>query len=153
MVGTLAAIPAATCRPVMLAADEYAPQRVRRELAAYAADTDIDPDVIETAKLLASELVTNAYRAYQRAGLSGKCLVSLRREAEELVVLVADRAPGVPVFRTAGKDAESGRGLALVMALSYQSSWVGGSGCKAVWFSLRLNGSQPEPDLSQWGDL
>lgn len=152
MVGTVVAR-AATCQPVTLAADEHAPGRVRRELAAYAADNGIDPDVMETAKLLASELVTNAYRAYERNGLTGKCVVSIHCEADELVVLVADRAPGVPVFRSPGRDAESGRGLALVMGLSHQSSWVGGSGCKAVWFSLRLNGSQPEPNLDQWGDL
>jgi hypothetical protein len=81
--------------------------------------------LIETANLLASELVTNAVTfsadGTPRPGLAGVRKISLSLEflGGELVIEVGDSDPRPPVLNGAGDgDAEGGRGLVLVEALS-----------------------------------
>ncbi len=87
--------------------------------------------VSDTVALLVSEVATNAL-----VHGSGDVRVSVRADADRVRVEVADDSPGWPVTREAGPEAEGGRGLALVEALS--SDWgtrAEGVG-KVVWFEL-----------------
>jgi anti-sigma regulatory factor (Ser/Thr protein kinase) len=81
--------------------------------------------LIETANLLASELVTNAV-AFSAGGSTGPGLAGVKKISlalellgGELIIEVGDSDPGPPVLNGAGDgDAEGGRGLVLVEALS-----------------------------------
>lgn len=85
------------------------------------------PETIETAILLVSELVTNAARAcdpsagrlrYSDLMDVERISLTLRRLPGRIVVEVSDNDPNPPVLTDAGPDAEDGRGLILVQALS-----------------------------------
>lgn len=134
-------------------ADEYAPGRMRKLISAVAEQEHLADTVEATAHLLATELVTNSYRAYATAGMRGGASVFISVADEELCVSIADTAPGVPALFPPSSDRESGRGLALVDSLSREWSWAGRSSHKVVWFSLGLAMPEPEPDLSLWPDL
>ena len=133
-----------------LQADERAPGRLRELIGAVTAQENLTETVEGTAQLLASELVTNSYRAYTAAGMRGGAGIYLSVACGELCVSVADKAPGVPVLFPPSADRESGRGLALVDSMSREWSWTGRSGRKLVWFSLDLVMPEPEPHLSRW---
>jgi anti-sigma regulatory factor (Ser/Thr protein kinase) len=104
-------------------------------------EVPIDPDA---AILLTSELVTNAVR---HAGGPAVTLV-ITCSRGQLRVDVHDASPCMPAVADAPADAESGRGLLLVAALS--AGW----GCyptpagKAVYFTLEF---QPGPAPSANG--
>lgn len=95
-------------------------------------------DVTETAVLLLSELMTNAYRhATVSPGreIRARCLFL---GEDRLRVEVSDANDSLPVPRSAGADDDTGRGLALVAALA--ATWGAeprpyGIG-KTVWFEL-----------------
>lgn len=89
-------------------------------------------DTLDVAKLLTSELVTNAVR-YGGAPLH---LTVASADGGCVRVEVQDSMPGAPRLRDAGPDAEGGRGLRLVEALA--SAWgvvPQGTG-KGVWFEV-----------------
>jgi anti-sigma regulatory factor (Ser/Thr protein kinase) len=86
----------------------------------------------DTAELLVSELVTNSVRfasgpipAQQYSGRvnAGIIWLSVRHFSAGLLIEVFDTNPSPPVFADAGEDAESGRGLLIVDALSRHWSW------------------------------
>ncbi|MFB6957178.1 ATP-binding protein [Streptomyces sp. NPDC056309] len=96
-------------------------------------------EVTETAVLLLSELMTNAYRHAKAPGreIRARCVLS---EEGRLRISVTDANDTLPAPREAAPEEESGRGLALVETLA--SEWgaeprPGGIG-KAVWFELEL---------------
>lgn len=98
---------------------------------AVAACDGCPEEVRETVALLVSEVATNAL-----VHGSGDVEVSVRRRDGLLRVEVADGSTDAPVPRAADAEAEGGRGLALVDALS--SGWgteLTPSG-KTVWFEL-----------------
>lgn len=104
----------------------------RRLAAAQLAEWGLD-SLIDTAQLLVSEVVTNAV---QHA--AGPILLSLRQYPTTLRCDVEDADPRAPQ-RTAGSDeAESGRGLVLLDALTVawgsRQTRVG----KSIWFELQL---------------
>ncbi|MFI0894975.1 ATP-binding protein [Streptomyces sp. NPDC020983] len=116
------------------------PKRARRLLVAQLAEWGVDGAVSATAELLLSELVTNAVRhAVRPAGRLVAVDVELA-PGRLLRVEVADACEAPPVPRPAdAPDAEGGRGLLLVEALSahwgtYPRRHVG----KVVWFVLDL---------------
>jgi anti-sigma regulatory factor (Ser/Thr protein kinase) len=90
--------------------------------------------IIETAKLLASELATNALIH----GEAGMITLEVRSFGCCLGVDVCDRSPQAPVMRTATGDAESGRGLLLVAELADSWGYYFADGYKHVWFHLHL---------------
>ena len=107
---------------------------------------DLTPD----AGVVVSELVTNAVAA--SAGLrlaAAPVLVWLGSDSYCLLLAVADVSPRPPVRLDLGADAEGGRGLALVEALSSRWGWhpVSITGLKkVVWAEWRLRagaGRQP----------
>ncbi|MEU3343464.1 ATP-binding protein [Streptomyces sp. NPDC006700] len=111
--------------------------RARLLLREQAASWKVPDDVTETAVLLLSELMTNAYRHAKAPGreIRARCV---RSEEGRLRVSVTDANDTLPAPREASPEDESGRGLALVEALA--DDWgaehrPGGLG-KTVWFEL-----------------
>jgi anti-sigma regulatory factor (Ser/Thr protein kinase) len=95
-------------------------------------------DLVETAVLLTSELVTNAV-----LHTAGPLVVSVILLPERLVVSVADDDAGAPRLHAApGPDAlaESGRGFQVIAAEADDFGWqvLPGKLGKAVWFALRI---------------
>jgi anti-sigma regulatory factor (Ser/Thr protein kinase) len=92
----------------------------------------ISPDTAETAELIVSELVTNtvrhadepagAIRHPQRAAVSLISL-SIRNFRDVLLIEVYDTDSNPPILSSADGDAENGRGLMLVNALSKEWSY------------------------------
>ena len=92
----------------------------------------IGTDTADTAELLVSELVTNAVRFASapapatpvlRSRSAGMIWLSVRHFAEELLIEVFDTDANPPVLTDAAEDAENGRGLLLVDALSKEWSY------------------------------
>jgi len=92
----------------------------------------IGTNTADTAELLVSELVTNAVRftgnpasAQQHSGSVKPGLISLsvRHFGESLLIEVFDTDANPPVLTDAAEDAEDGRGLLLVDALSREWSY------------------------------
>ncbi|GAA3953542.1 hypothetical protein GCM10022384_03790 [Streptomyces marokkonensis] len=102
-----------------------------------AASWELPQDMTDTAELLLSELMTNAYRhARVPAGreIRARCLLT----DDRLRVTVTDADATLPTPATACPDDVSGRGLALVVALT--DDWgAEGRDCgigKEVWFEM-----------------
>ncbi len=91
---------------------------VRQALASWLTHHGCSDAVIEDARLVATELVANAIR-HASPLRNGTVLVRWRRDGTGLVLSVSDgggrRRPAVTAV---GLDAERGRGLAIVDALS-----------------------------------
>lgn len=109
-------------------------QRLRQELTARRISTDM----LATAELLLSELVTNAVQ-HAHVPLGREIEVTYELSNSHLRVEVADASDEQPEQRTADSSDEHGRGLLLVADLA--SMWgvarraaVG----KFVWFELRM---------------
>ncbi len=111
--------------PASVSSPRWARRHIRTTLSAW----QLWPETIEIAELLVSELVTNAALAVgiETDGESprtnhvddGRCVsVLLRCPPEQLIIEVTDSDPNPPHQVDASPDAESGRGLTLVDALS-----------------------------------
>ena len=90
----------------------------------------------EAAELLVAELVANAVTASRAA--ASPVRLWLVSDPAQIVILVWDASPSPPVRVDVGDEAESGRGLMLVEAISEQWGWCPceDSGGKFVWASL-----------------
>ena len=87
----------------------------------------------EEMELLVSELVTNGLRASRAMGQAA-VLMWLVSDLRQVVVFVWDASPLPPARADPGADAESGRGLLLVEALSDRWGHFGyDGGGKVVW--------------------
>jgi anti-sigma regulatory factor (Ser/Thr protein kinase) len=122
----------------VLPRDESAPGRARAYLTDELHRLAVRPEAVEDAVLIASELVTNAYRHGRRGDV--RLIVSLA--AGTLRLTVADQTPYVPLpdAEDAEEDAECGRGLFLVELLS------------ATW-GHRPVGGNPECGTAVWAEL
>jgi anti-sigma regulatory factor (Ser/Thr protein kinase) len=99
-------------------------------------------DLAEDATLVVSELITNAVDA--SIVLPGRPPVALRllANAKSLVIEVWDHSPLDLEFREVGADAECGRGLMVVAALSDRWGWERtGLRRKVVWAELATTGA------------
>jgi anti-sigma regulatory factor (Ser/Thr protein kinase) len=107
--------------------------QVRRIISAQLRYWHLDP-LIDQAALGVTELLTNVLRHAQPDKM---CTVDVELLLDRLTVSVHDHDPRLPAVRDAGTAATSGRGLALVAAMS--ESWgvkpQGDTG-KVVWFTL-----------------
>ena len=92
-------------------------------------------DLVDTAELLVSELVTNAIQA--SAGLPRPVVrLWLVAERDNIVIRVWDGSADMPTRRDAGPESEHGRGLMLVESLSKQwGACVKPTG-KVVWVQI-----------------
>ncbi|MER5212331.1 ATP-binding protein [Streptomyces sp. NPDC002838] len=123
--------------------------RARALLRDQATSWKLPDEVTETAVLLLSELMTNAYR-HAKVSPDREIWTRCILEVDRLRVSVADANDIRPTPREASADDESGRGLTLVTALA--DTWGAeprprGIG-KTVWFELspRPKDAQPEID-------
>ena len=109
-----------------------------RQLLSGWGRAELSPD----ASVVVSELVTNAVAASEERRLAAApVLVWLGSDDCCLLLAVADMSPRPPVRPNLGVDAEGGRGLALVEALSSRWGWhpVSTTGLtKVTWAEWRL---------------
>lgn len=107
--------------------------QVRRIISAQLRYWHLDP-LIDQAALGVTELLTNVHRHAQP---DKSCTVEIELLLERLTVSVHDHDPRMPTVREPSSSSTSGRGLALIAAVS--ESWGvrprGGAG-KVVWFTL-----------------
>jgi anti-sigma regulatory factor (Ser/Thr protein kinase) len=92
-------------------------------------------DLCESGELLVSELTTNAVRVSQSLDPASPVRLWLLSDKQCLIVVVWDSSPRRPVRMDVVGDAEGGRGLLLVEAISENWGWftprdIGG---KCVW--------------------
>lgn len=130
--------PATASAGTLLPRDQSAPGRARAYLSDELPRLAVHPEAVESAVLIASELVTNAYRHGRRGDV--RLIVSLA--AGTLRLTVADQTPYVPLpaAEDAADDAECGRGLFMVERLS------------ATW-GHRPVGGDPECGTAVWAEL
>jgi anti-sigma regulatory factor (Ser/Thr protein kinase) len=121
--------PTATAETVFPAVPESVGS-ARRFTRAALGRHDIEPQIIDTATLLVSELATNAI-------VHASSAVKLRIDVgDEIRVEVRDADEAPPIAPPADIGRESGRGLAIVTTLADEWSWSPRSSGKVVWFSL-----------------
>jgi anti-sigma regulatory factor (Ser/Thr protein kinase) len=114
-----------------LAASLSAPYQARCRVRHAMASWGIAGEVIETAALIASELVANAAKAAGvpadagEAGAAsvGQILLTLCYARQALRIEVTDGSPSPPVLTRVPPDAESGRGMFIVDALTTEWSY------------------------------
>ncbi|KAB2340616.1 ATP-binding SpoIIE family protein phosphatase [Actinomadura rudentiformis] len=138
LLARLPAMPIAIARtdlPAQPAAVADARQFCAATLACWAAPRSSKPaltdNLIDTAVLLTSEIVTNAVRHAH-----GPINLSLRHSERELTIQVSDRSTQLPHVRVAGPDDESGRGLYLVEALADDWGSHPRNDGKTIWCTL-----------------
>jgi anti-sigma regulatory factor (Ser/Thr protein kinase) len=99
------------------------PKAARETTSWFLGNCQLTDDTIETAVLIVSELVTNAYKAMQGQAIGLACIdLSLRLFPTRLLIEVTDSSPLSPVLSESDFRAEGGRGLTTVDALS-DSKW------------------------------
>lgn len=99
----------------------------------------------ETVELLVSELVTNAVTASRSTSLDSPVRLWLLSDTAQVLILVQDDSPHPPAPADLGADAERGRGLLLVEAISSGWDWYvphpSGTG-KVTWATLEIQDTQ-----------
>ena len=136
-------------RVVELPPELESPGEARRVLRAALAEAGQDRWA-EAGELACTELVSNAV-------LHAHTPMTLTVEVgrDELLVQVADRSPVLPLQRTYDSGATTGRGMALVAALTTEHGVRdAGPHGKTLWFALRgVPQEQPEQELlDAWDD-
>jgi len=115
---------------LVLAAQPVEAPRAREYVRSAARECGL-ASLADTAELVASEMITNALRAAE--GLVPVVRIWVTTDDDSLTIRVWDSSDDVPVLQEAGPDAERGRGLMIIDALS--ADW----GCdrekvgKVVW--------------------
>jgi hypothetical protein len=109
--------------------------RVRAATVRTLAEWSVDPDAIDTAALITTELASNAVKASPPG--SGFVAIRLKATGGRILLEVWDHSEARPELVLAGRDDESGRGLALVDALaSGWGTYAARSGGKVVWAEI-----------------
>jgi anti-sigma regulatory factor (Ser/Thr protein kinase) len=116
--------------------DSSAPREARHLVRGWLAEL-ADQPVVETAELLAGELVTNAIMY----GV-GECLLSGSYDdlADTLVIRVHDASATIPTAEPHPSELPGGRGLWLVNHLALQWGTEVVTDGKDVWFKLARHG-------------
>ncbi|MER6238224.1 ATP-binding protein [Streptomyces clavifer] len=107
--------------------------QVRRIISAQLRYWHLDP-LIDQAALGVTELLTNVHRHAQP---DKSCIVEIELLLDRLTVSVHDHDPRLPTLCDADSSATSGRGMALIAAVS--ESWgvrPSSDAGKVVWFTL-----------------
>lgn len=107
-------------------------------------------DLSESVELVVSELATNALRASEVLDWAPAIRMWLLSDKERVLILLWDAHPNPPVRVNASEDAESGRGLILVEALSdrWGSYAHTGPGGKIVWCEVSFHSDPSIPNRS-----
>jgi anti-sigma regulatory factor (Ser/Thr protein kinase) len=109
-----------------------------RQLLSGWGHAEVGPD----ASLAVSELVTNSVVASAELRTAAPVLIWLGSDSNWLLLAVADASPQPPVRLNLGPEAERGRGLGLVEALSNRWGWHPASTTglrKVTWVEWRLS--------------
>ncbi|MFG2123148.1 ATP-binding protein [Streptomyces sp. NPDC048710] len=109
-------------------------REARRLVTAQLGDWAVD-SLADTAKLLVSELVTNALRHTR-----GPLRLNLRLRDSRLLCEVEDTESAGPVRNVADPDAEGGRGIELLELLADAWGSVRTATGKITWFELQAEG-------------
>ncbi|HUZ22338.1 MAG TPA: ATP-binding protein [Streptosporangiaceae bacterium] len=132
MEGTRQPAPDESAAQIDLAALPSASFWARRHVQAILKQWQMSREAVETAELLASELVTNAVRfaadpsgrwPHPNPGNVAYISMTLRHIPGLLVIEVSDQNMNVPEVKDSDLDSEGGRGLMLVQALSKEWSY------------------------------
>jgi len=123
--------PVAPAAHLALAATPIAPHLARSQARLVLDWWGMPPEIIETATLLISELVTNAVKVielssapcHDRPKTSDQISLTLKHHDQALRIEVRDPDTHAPLLSDADLEAESGRGLMLVSALSDEWSY------------------------------
>jgi anti-sigma regulatory factor (Ser/Thr protein kinase) len=94
----------------------------------------------DSTELVVTELTANAVRASRELAQAAAVRLWLLSDAAQILILVWDASPQPPVLPGVTSEAEHGRGLMLVVAVSEQWGWsarADGDG-KFVWAIVRL---------------
>ncbi|MER5479973.1 ATP-binding protein [Streptomyces sp. NPDC002734] len=102
----------------------------------------LDAELVDTAELLTTELVTNAL-VHTGHGAVLKVTVTGRRLRVEVRDFVRSRPPRLPAGEDADDEATGGRGLLLVATLADAWGVRGHALGKSVWFELARTGAGP----------
>ncbi|PPK92297.1 PAS domain S-box-containing protein [Kineococcus xinjiangensis] len=118
-------------RALALAPEPASAARARRAVAEALTEAGIDDDLVESATLLVSELITNAViHARSDIGLT----ITVRSGA--VLVEVSDRSPHLPTRRDYDATATTGRGLDLLELVADDCGALLQDSGKVVWFAL-----------------
>lgn len=92
----------------------------------------------EPAELVVCELITNAVKASLKLNGASPVRLWLASDSDRVLILVWDASPRPPVRIDAGDQAENGRGLMLVEAMSERWGWYARENTtgKFVWATL-----------------
>ncbi|MFJ8145509.1 ATP-binding protein [Streptomyces sp. NPDC096048] len=133
-----------TCR---LPRSRASAPRARAMLHAVLSAWGINEDVLDTAELVLSELVTNALRVPVPSDRQVGVRIARSLTDGVLRLEVSDAGAGRPEVRAPGDDEIGGRGLLLVEALAHRwgvDERTGGIG-KTVWAELKAPDIVAEP--------
>jgi len=118
---------------VSLAQDREAPRRAREHVGLFLDAHGIEPEVRDEARLIVSELVTNAVvHAAEPITLE----VAVRDAGLLVEVCDGDDRAAVIAARHANGDAMSGRGLTIIDAFSHRWGVRHHRGGKSVWAEI-----------------
>lgn len=94
----------------------------------------------ESAELIVAELITNAVKASRALTQAFPVRLWMESDLARILIVVWDASPQPPARIDASGEAEHGRGLMLVEAISEQWGWYtrDDSGGKFVWTIIRL---------------
>jgi len=100
-------------------------------------------DTAQSAELVASELVTNALE-HGLTGIPATVRIWLSSDGGRVAIQVWDASPLPPVLKDAGVEADSGRGLMIVAALTADWGCSAADTGKIVWAIIDAgNGGAP----------
>jgi anti-sigma regulatory factor (Ser/Thr protein kinase) len=118
-----------------LEAHPYRIQQIRRIVSAQLRYWRLDP-LVDAASTGISELLANVHR---HATPDKQCAVKLTLATDRLTVAVADHDTRLPYLQPTEPTATTGRGLAMVEAMSdgWGTDLLPDDGGKVVWFVLR----------------
>ncbi|MFF3315572.1 ATP-binding protein [Streptomyces sp. NPDC003035] len=125
--------------------------RARAVLHAVLGDWGAGLDVVETAELVLSELVTNALRVRVPSDRQVGIRIAHSTADGLLSLEVSDAGEGCPEIQEPGEDDTQGRGLVLVDALTHRwgvSPRAAGIG-KTVWAELKAPELAPPPRTTE----
>lgn len=150
---TLLALTASPAQPSVsleLPADASAAGLGRRFVTSTLRRWNVDEDVVDTAEICVSELVTNAV-----IHSGTESTITVRMDEEYVLVMVQDQGNRGPVRKPTdlNPEAVSGRGLSLVDALASAWSAEHSTDGTTVWFELSLDPERSAAQADDWTHL
>ncbi|WKX72169.1 ATP-binding protein [Streptomyces sp. XD-27] len=127
------------CFPV--AGTRAAAASARQQLAAgiRAWGALLDPELLDSAELVAAELITNAVRHTN----DGPIVATARLNSDGLLIEVTDASPNVPRVGLPDTEKEGGRGLFLIAALADRHGFDPTPSGKRCWAQFKVSAPLP----------